>query len=89
MSFEEAVACFRARWSHPPIDRRDVEERVAVHLVDRDVTPQIVVLACPPACRLFVLHAPRTAETPEVWRSRYVHSVYDVDALLVRLLEGA
>jgi hypothetical protein len=85
MTFDEAIAAFRARWAHAPVDRRDVEERVALRLLDRDPPPTVVVLSCLGACRVFAFNG-------KAWRSRYVHELRDVDALvddLVRFAEAA
>jgi hypothetical protein len=79
---DEAIARIRARWDHAPLDRRDVEERVALRIVDRDVKPETVILENFTACLLFVRRG------PEDWRKRYVHSIYDVDGAL-DLLEAA
>lgn len=79
----EAIAACRARWTHAPLDPRDVEERIALRLVERDVTPQIRVLATPPACRIFVVRSEGRGGS----RSRYVHTIGEVDATLDRLLE--
>lgn len=79
---EEAIARCRARWSHPPIDVVDVEERVAVRL-DAGEDRLVRVLAFPPAVRIFVEHAGGR------WRSAYVHHLEEVDAVLERLLRPA
>ena len=87
MTVDEALARMRSRWDHAPIDRHDVEERVALRLVDA-LALEVRVLgpqppACP-ACRIFfrVRH-----DGSHV--SRYVHSLGDVDAVLADLLEVA
>jgi hypothetical protein len=77
MSEDEALAIFRARWNHPALDPRDVEERVALRLVDEAEPRDVVVIATPPACRLFVRR--------EGWRSKYVHAPRDIDAALDEL----
>lgn len=76
-SVEEALARMRARWSHPPVDRADIEERLAVRLIEAPAAEVLVLGPWPPlpACRLFVRH-------PKGWRSRYVHAVAEVDAAL-------
>lgn len=77
VSVAEALARQRAKWAHPPVDKADVEERLALRLIDH---PELEVRVtgpyrgCP-ACRVFVRH-------PRGWRSRYVHSVAEVDAAL-------
>jgi hypothetical protein len=81
VSVDDALARFRARWAHPPLDRRDVEERLAVRLLELpDV--EVLVVATPPACRLFVRRG-------EGWRSRYVHRVDEVDRALDALRSAA
>ena len=71
MTVEDAIAWMRARWTHEPLDRRDVEERLAVRLLDGPAR-EVRVLATPPACRIFVRRG-------DGWCSRYVHTVADVD----------
>ncbi len=75
---QAAIARMRARWTHPPVDRRDVEERLAVRLVD-GAARECVVVETPPVCRLFV-------RAPKGWTSAYVHDVADVDAKLDELV---
>jgi hypothetical protein len=84
---EAAIARVRARWAHAPLDPRDVEERVAVRIVDRDIKPENVILEDHGACRIFVRRRARAEWPPRPgdWRSCYVHSVSDVDAALDRL----
>lgn len=81
MTFDDACAALRGRWSHPPLDRRDIEERVALRL--REEEAQVLVLETPMpttvAVRLFVM-------SPKGWRSRYVHAAADVDQVLGELL---
>lgn len=72
----DAIARLRAKWSHDPLDRRDVEERLAVRL---DPERETVVVEAPPACRIFVRRG-------EGWRSAYVHRLADVDAVLDGIL---
>jgi hypothetical protein len=83
---EEAIARVRARWAHPPLDVRDVEERVALRLVDAHRPPEVLVRAAPPACRLFVRQRDASGSgwppRPGDWRSKYVHALRDVDRVL-------
>ena len=82
MTHEEALARIRARWSHPPLDPRDVEERVALRYRDAAAPPRVAVVACRPACRLFVLlHDDEDIRRRE-WTSAYVHRTADVDQVL-------
>lgn len=71
----EAIASMRARWTHPPIDLLDVEERVAVRLAERPELEAAVVPALS-SCRLFVR---RRGRALVVWCSRYVHAPGEVD----------
>lgn len=84
MTDDEAVARMRARWSHPPLDRRDVEERIAIRFLDGPAPDVVVLGPHPNACRLFV-----RLRHDGTYASRYVHTVADVDATLDRLLEVA
>lgn len=81
MTDEEAIAAFRAKWAHPPLDPRDVEERLALRLRDA-AGPEVQVLECSPAVRLFV-------RAGAGWVSRYVHHVAEVDDMLDFLLVRA
>lgn len=84
MTVEEAIARFRARWDHPPIDPADVEERIALRVgLDRNV----VVVPSAPAVRLFIV----VSKIPEAlrYRSVYLHSIADVDAALDALFSPA
>jgi hypothetical protein len=87
----EAIASFRGRWSHAPLDRRDVEERVALRFEGGG--PEVRVLEARGACRVFVrageLEADDLPEGEESkgsalgrWLSRYVHDVRSVDVVL-------
>lgn len=69
---EEAIARMRARWNHAPLDPHDVYERIAIRFEHHDAWPPFYVSPCPPACRLFIVHAGG-------WLSRYVHNMRDVD----------
>lgn len=86
MTVDEALAAMRARWSHPPLDRRDVEERVAVRLLDVPDLEVVVLGPQPhcPACRIFVR---RRHDGSHV--SRFVHSLADVEVVLPALVEAA
>jgi hypothetical protein len=75
---DEAIVRCRARWTHPPLDRRDVEERIALRLRDHESPPELRVVAIAPACRIFV-------ESRDGWRSRYVHTIGEVDSVLDEL----
>lgn len=81
MTVEEAIARFRARWAHPPVDPRDVEERVAVRLDYCGPETEARVIAFPPAVRVFISRSPGAP-----WRSAYVHDLGDVDAVVDALL---
>lgn len=74
----EAIASTRARWAHPPIDLRDVEERVACRLAER---PELEAAVVPvlASCRLFVR---RRGRALVVWCSRYVHAPGEVDVAI-------
>jgi hypothetical protein len=76
---EEALASFRDRWAHPPLDVRDVEERIALRYQDDATPPRITAVAQPPAVRIFREHADGKHH------STYVHRVADVDAALDRI----
>lgn len=78
LAFAEALERFRARWAHPPVDRADIEERVALRLIEVPEVEAVVLGPWPPhvpACRLFVRRG-------DGWRSRYVHSTAEVDEAL-------
>lgn len=82
-----ARAAVRAHWSLPPLDRRDVEERVAVRLQGHEgtevrVLQHAVATTTATATRLFVA-------VPNGWRSRYVHELADVDRVLAELLPAS
>lgn len=77
----EASERVRARWTHPPIDLDDVEERIAVRLADRPELEARVVRALA-SCRVFVR---RRGRAPVAWCSRYVDGAI---AWLLRRLDG-
>jgi hypothetical protein len=82
---DAALERFRARFDHPPIDPRDVEERIAARFgLAAPATILVVAIEHPPACRIFVFHG--RIPQPWSWRSAYVHAIADVDAILDRLL---
>lgn len=81
MSPEEAIAKSRARWAQPPLDVRDVEERIALRYQDDATPPKITAVAQPPAVRIFREHANGKHH------STYVYSVADVDAALDRIAQ--
>ncbi len=78
MTVDDALAAVRARWSHGPVDRHDLEERLAVRLRESPSVEAQLLGPWPPyvpACRLFVRHGER-------FRSRYVHAANELDAAL-------
>lgn len=81
MTVEESIRAMRVKWDHEPLDVRDVEERIALRM---GVSPDVRVIGsraeCT-ACRVFVRHG-------ETWRSRFVHTVSEVDAALDWCLEA-
>lgn len=88
MTPDEALAVLRARWSQPPLDRRDVEERIALRLRDQE-GPEVLVLemAIPTSAGCARSVAPRLfVASASGWRSRYVHTIADVDHALDALL---
>lgn len=93
----DAIEQMRERWTHAPLARADIEERIALRLVDREVAPEVLVHSTPPACRLFVYACPRrpSGRRPRPRRasreyvSAYVHGVDEVDGVLDRLFERA
>ena len=77
---DDALDAFRHRWTHPPVDLRDVEERAAVRLED-EAGAEVRVLAAPlGAARLFIRRA-------DAWRSRYLHHPDETDRVLTTLGE--
>ncbi|AKF06062.1 hypothetical protein [Sandaracinus amylolyticus] len=78
-AIERACASVRARWDHPPLDARDVAERVAARLGDAGLEMLVLPHRC--ACRIFL----RASESAK-WVSRYVHALGDVDGVLDHLL---
>lgn len=82
----DAIAAAARRWSHSPVDHRDVEERLALRLGPEHA---VVLVAAPPVVRLFVAAALDDAGEPTRWRSAYVHSTHQVDAVLDRLRGAA
>lgn len=86
---DEALARCRARWTHPPLDRRDVEERVALRYRDAAAPPLVTVLATPPACRIFRLLQDDEEPRRRRWTSCYVHRLEEVDQVLGLLEERA
>lgn len=82
-----AIATVRARWTHAPLDPRDVEERVAIRAEEGE--PVYRVIATPPACRIFRMTKAATEERRAEWVSRYVHAVGDVDGVLDELARRA
>ena len=79
MTPAEAIRRCRERWASPPVDPRDVEERIALRFRDAETPPETLVIAHDHAPRLFVRHG-------DGWRSAYVHATADVDATLDRLV---
>jgi hypothetical protein len=85
VTVEDALERFRVRFDHPPVDPREVEERIAVRFeLGAPATILVVAIDHPPACRIFVLRG----RIPQLWswRSAYVHAIADIDAILDRLL---
>lgn len=87
MTDAEACAVVRARWTHPPLDVRDVEERLALRMVDLEPSPEVLVLPALHACRVFVRSGDVDAKGRRRWCSRYVHAIADVDEVLDALLD--
>lgn len=90
MTEEEAIAIMRARWSHPALDLRAVEERVAIRFEHRDT--EVRVLEARPACRVFILDGELTPRGGRSgvsgrWCSRYVHTLEDLDATITEIEE--
>ena len=79
MTTEEALAAFRARWDHPPLDVVDVLERVAVRGLDG-----YVAVALPPAVRL-CRRIGTTRKGEPRWSSVYVHRLADVTGAIAVL----
>lgn len=79
MTPERASADMLARWDHEPVDQRDVDERIAIRLVDLETPPVVRTVELAPVVRVFVQHGDR-------WRSCYVHSAWEVDEALDSLL---
>lgn len=85
MTVDEAIKRMRRRWAHAPLDERDVRERVATRLADRDDL-EVLVLASPGAVRVFVRGEGLDSSGRQRFRSRYVHELADVDTTLDALL---
>ena len=94
MTSEEALDEFRARWTHPSVDVRDVEERIAI----RGAEAETRVLPGPlGAARVFVRGGPsvtksgkpkdRFGEPLFEWCSAYIHHPDETDGVLSRLLK--
>lgn len=82
MTDDEALKRTRERWNHPALDRHDVDERIALRIVDRENAPTFKTVACPPAVRVFL-------QKPSGWTSSYVHSTHEVDAAIDELEQRA
>lgn len=80
MTFEEALAQFRTRWSHPPVDPRDVLERVAIRYDGGGVL--FSVHAMDHVCRFFRADGFDENGKPTAQKSAYVHSTADVDRVI-------
>lgn len=88
MTVDEALEAMRARWTHPALDPRDVEEWIAVRFDGPSAAPTTAVLRTDNACRLFVLARPGAEwGAASRWCSRYVHAVGEVDEALDWILE--
>lgn len=83
MTADEAIAVVHARWSGPPLDARDVEERLAVREHERVGPTRFLVLPCAPAVRLFVRGGRHE------WTSAYLHELGEIARLLDRLEASA
>jgi len=84
MTVDEAIKRMRQRWAHAPLDERDVRERVATRLADSDELEVLVVAGV--GLRIFVRGEGLDHTGRQRYRSRYVHALEDVDAILDALL---
>ena len=73
----QALSRYSERWNHPPVDPRDVAERLAIRYEDRD-SPPFRVVRVDGRVRLFLAAGER-------WVSAYVHDPMETDAIADRL----